>query len=236
MKNCSRSLFLPSPRACLPALSQPIPRAFLLQAEQSWHVPAPSKKPAEHLRRTSPYPFSSPASSLGARPVPAVWGPVLVPRALLRSVDAECHRPFQVVLCCEMFCSWTSVLTVNNFDNVVTWASFAPLHVSLPGALMTVLTSLLPCTPAPWHSYPLVCLLLVVCSLRSRRPGERLSSCPTTGSFLQSSSWKMVLMPNMLHWPTHLYAQRCWLHQGAAMDFWGTTLPQQYEPPHFILF
>lgn len=102
---------------------------------------------------------------------------------------------------------------------------------------MTVLTSLLPCSRAPRTlarcDARLVCLLLVFCPPSDS--GERLSSCPTIGSFLQNSWWKMFLMPNM-HWMTHLYAQGCWLHQGAATDFWGTTFLYRSNMNLLILF
>lgn len=245
MKNCSCSLCLPSPRACLPPLSHPVTRAFLFQAEQRWSVRAPGKKrctAAEHLQRTSLTYFSdvhlrTPLPPLpppwSTRPMPVVMGSVLFPQALLRLVTLSAiglplAKSFRTV---KYFAHelqfWQGIILV----------ILPPLHISLPRALMRVLTSLLPCSRAPRTlarcDARLVCLLLVFCPPSD--PGERLSSCPTIGSFLQNSWWKMFLMPNM-HWMIHLYARGCWLHQGPATDFWGTTFLYGSNKNLLILF
>lgn len=139
---------LPSPCTCLPALSPPAPRAFLLQAGHSWSVWAHSKKRcavAKHLRSLSP----------PMPPLPGVWGPGLFLQVMLGVITTSC----QTALCSEMFCSRAPVLTVNNLRHFVTLTSSGPSHISLPGALMTVLRSLFPARK-PRGAPALICHLL----------------------------------------------------------------------------
>lgn len=157
MKNCSGSVSLPGPRARLPALSHPIPRAFRFQAGLFGH-PARNRalRPSiSHVHLRTPLP---PRLLSGApESCPSLGSPGFSHgKRLLRLINTKRHRPpsCQIVLYHNMPCSWTLVLAVNNCDNFVTSANFVPLPVSLPGALMRVLTSLLACTRATRHSRP----------------------------------------------------------------------------------
>lgn len=165
MKNCSGSVSLPGPRARLPALSHPIPRAFRFQADLLRH-PARNRalRPSiSHVHLRTPLPPLPPLR--GTRVMPIFRESGLFPWEKVIFcwlINTKHHRPpsCQIVLNHNMPCSWTSVLAVNNCDNFVTLANFVPLPVSLPGALMRVLTSLhasrlalSPCVMPPLFAY-----------------------------------------------------------------------------------